>query len=144
MSEGSSNLGERIKILRENKNRTQTELGKVLNLPKQSVSRIEKGRRKVSSKELDKISKFFNIPSIFILKDGWINNEYQNINTNERSVRLPQFVESFLDGLEQFFDNSLDHHSGFTYDDVKGIIRDTTKALKDISEQYEGKDRWTQ
>ena len=136
MSEGYNNLGDSIKILREKNDCTQTELGKVLNLPKQSISRIEKGRRKVSPKELDKISKFFNIPSIFILKDGWINNENQNINTNGRSVRLPQFVESFLGGLEQFFDNSLDHHGGFIYDDIKEIVENTEEALEDILKQF--------
>ena len=60
-----NNIGERIKKLRDRNNCTQTELGKILNLPKQSISRIEKGRRSVSPEEIDKISKLFNIPSIF-------------------------------------------------------------------------------
>ena len=141
MSEGYSNLGDRVKILRDKNDLTQTDLGKVLNLPKQSISRIEKGRRKVSPKELVKISKLFNIPSIFILKDGWIENEYRDTSTNSRVVRLPQFVESFLDGLEQFFENSLDRPSGFNYDDIKEITENTIEALKDILEEYKGQDK---
>ena len=141
MSEGYGNLGYRIKILREKNALTQTELGKVLNLPKQSISRIEKGRRKVSPKELVKISKLFNIPSIFILKDGWIENEYRDISSNRWGVRLPQFVESFLEGLEKFFENSLDRHSGFNSDDIKEIIENTKKALEDILKQYKDQDK---
>ena len=141
MSEDYNNLGDRVKILREKNDCTQTELGKVLNLPKQSISRIEKGRRKVSPKELDKISKLFNIPSIFILKDGWIDNEYGNTSTNRGSVKLPQFVESFLDGLEQFFNNSLNRHNGFNSDDIKEIIENTTGALEYILKQYKDQDR---
>jgi len=141
MSEGYSNLGDRVKILREKNDLTQTELGKVLKLPKQSISRIEKGRRKVSPKELIKISKLFNIPSIFILKDGWIENEYRDIGSNRWGVRLPQFVENFLEGLEKFFENSLDRHSGFNSDDIKEIIENTKKALEDILKQYKDQDK---
>ena len=133
MSEGYSNLGDRVKILREKNNRTQTQLGKVLNLPKQSISRIEKGRRKVSPKELDKISKYFDIPSIFIQKEGWIDNEHRN--------RLPSFVGSFINGLEQFIENSLDYRSGFTYDDIKEIIENTKEALEDILKQYKDQEK---
>lgn len=141
MIEGYNNLGKRIKILREKNNRTQTELGKVLNLPKQSISRIEKGRRKVSPKELDKISKYFDIPSIFISKDGWIDNEHRNTSTNSLSIRLPQFVESFLNGLEQFFENSLNYPGGFTYDDIKEIVENTEEALEDILKQYKDQEK---
>ena len=133
MSEGYNNLGDRVKILREKNNRTQTQLGKVLNLPKQSISRIEKGRRKVSPKELDKISKYFDIPSIFIQKEGWIDNEHRN--------RLPSFVGSFINGLEQFIENSLDYRSGFTYDDIKEIIENTKEALEDILKQYKDQEK---
>ena len=134
MSEGYNNLGDSIKILREKNNRTQTELGKLLNLPKQSISRIEKGRRKVSQKELDKISKYFDIPSIFIQKEGWIDNEHRN--------RLPSFVGSFINGLEQFIENSLDYRSGFTYDDIKEIIEKTKEELEDILKQYKDQEKW--
>ena len=142
MSKGYNYLGDRIKKLREINDYTQTELGKVLNLPKQSISRIEKGRRKISPEELEKISKFFHTPSIFILKEGWIDNEYEDSRPKNRwGIRVPQFIEDFLEGLGDYFEYSLDYNKRFDSKTIKKIIRDTTKALKDISEQYENKDK---
>lgn len=139
MIEGYDFIGERIRKLRYINNCTQEELGKVLNLPKQLISRIEKGKRRVSSQELDKISKFFHIPTIFILKEGWIDETYKDsIPNNKWDISVPSFVEDFLNGLEEYFDNSL-YYRRFNLRTVKKIIIDTIKALNDISKEYDKK-----
>lgn len=139
MSKSYDFLGERIKKLRYIYNCTQEELGNVLNLPKQLISRIEKGKRRVSSQELDKISKFFHIPTIFILREGWIDETYkESIPDNKWNISVPSFVEDFLNGLEEYFDNSLDYRR-FNLRTVKEIIRDTIKALNEISKEYDKK-----
>jgi DNA-binding XRE family transcriptional regulator len=54
--------GTYMKIYRENKNMTQTELGKALGgLPRQHVSNMENGVRPISKKTALKLSKLFDI-----------------------------------------------------------------------------------
>jgi len=137
MSKNYDFLGERIRKLRHINNCTQEELGKVLNLPKQSISRIEKGKRRVSSQELEEISKFFKTPDIFILKEGWIDETYKDsIPDNKWDISIPSFVENFLYGLEEYLDSSLSYKR-FNLRTAKKIIKGTIKALNEISQEYD-------
>lgn len=54
--------GTYMKIYRENKNMTQTELGKALGgLPRQHISNMENGVRPISKKTALRLSKLFNV-----------------------------------------------------------------------------------
>ena len=139
MSKGYDFLGEKIKKLRAINNRSQEELGEALKLPKQSISRIEKGNRKVSTKELDKIADFFNIPTMFFLEDGWIDNIYErNLPKNRWGINIPLNAEYFIEGLEEYF-NYLDDTGQLNYKEVRKIIMGTNKALNKLLIEYKEK-----
>jgi len=54
--------GSYIKVFRQNRNMTQTELGKALGgLPRQHVSNMENGIRPISKKTAIKLSKLFDV-----------------------------------------------------------------------------------
>ena len=55
-------IGKKIKTLRKTKKITQKELGKLLGYSEAHISYIESGNRTISFKDLNKITKIFNIP----------------------------------------------------------------------------------
>lgn len=55
------NLGEKLKLLRTRRGITQGDLAQVLNLSKGQVSNLERGRRNLSLKQLEKICEFFKV-----------------------------------------------------------------------------------
>ena len=57
----------RIVDLRERVNMSQSELAKRLGIDKSSMNKIEKGTRKVSSEELDKIASIFDVSTDYLL-----------------------------------------------------------------------------
>jgi len=60
-------IGDRIKKLREREELSQEELARVLGIPRPAVTEIEKGRRRVSSDELVKLSKAFHVSVDYLL-----------------------------------------------------------------------------
>ena len=66
-------LGKKIKELRLEQNLSQRELGEALGFSNQTLSFWEIGQREPDVDALIKISKFFNVPSDYLL--GLIDNE---------------------------------------------------------------------
>lgn len=62
-----NNLAIRIVDLREKANMTQTELAKKMGFDKSTMSKVEKGTRKVSSDELRELSKIFDVSADYLL-----------------------------------------------------------------------------
>jgi len=140
MSKGYDFLGDRIRKLREINNCTQEELGKLLNLPKQSISRIEKGNRKISIEELDNIADFFNTAPIVILKDGLIDKKYEdNKPKNRWGFKVPYLADIFLDDLEEYFNRLLGMDKRFSFKNIKKDINETKRALDMLSKEYDKK-----
>ena len=100
-------LGERIKKLRNLAGYSQTELGKTLGVVKQTVSTIEKGQRKLTTEELQKIAKFLGAPLIVILDDN-LYKSYEKDKTpsmrNRWSIDVPFIIDDSIDALDQHFD----------------------------------------
>jgi len=140
MSKGYDFLGDRIRKLREINNCTQEELGKLLNLPKQSISRIEKGNRKISIEELDNIADFFGTAPIVILKDDLIDKKYEdNKPKNRWGFKVPDVVDFFLDDLEEYFNRLLDMDERFSFKNIKKDINETKRALDRLLKEYDNK-----
>ena len=55
----SRNIGKYLKEIREHKDMTQEELANMIDVGRDAIVRIEKGNRKVSFLELEKICKVF-------------------------------------------------------------------------------------
>ena len=81
----------RIINLRESKDWSQAELGRRLGVDKSVMNKIENGTRKVSTDELAKLSKIFNVSSDYLLNgdDGYKrewDNSFEEMNDKIRVV----------------------------------------------------------
>lgn len=82
-----------LKELRESKNLTQTELGKIFNLTQRQVSTYETGRNEPPYETLRMYAKYFNVSTDYILgltrdpEQHWIakNNIGNNSFNNNRN-----------------------------------------------------------
>lgn len=57
----------RIRDLREDKDLTQTEVGKILHKSQQGYSHIESGRAELKIEDLAKLCKFYNVSADYII-----------------------------------------------------------------------------
>jgi transcriptional regulator with XRE-family HTH domain len=113
-------VGSRIRRIRVLKDISQEELGKVLKLPKQAISAIEKGKRKLSIEELDKISTFFNEPM-----QAFIKEDYEFVHIIETPYgAIPVFIDDFLEQYRYAFKNIgiyKEHGKKFTEKLIRGM-----------------------
>lgn len=74
-------IGERIKLLREEKKLSQDDLGKIISISRLSVGNYERGDRKPDSDIIDKLCDYFDVSSDYLLGRSNIrknNFEYQD------------------------------------------------------------------
>ena len=62
-----SELGEKVKLLRKRRNLKQDDLAEVLGLSRSQISNLEKGRRNLSLKQLEKLCEYFKADMSFFL-----------------------------------------------------------------------------
>lgn len=60
-------LGEKIRLLREEKEMNQTELGKAVNMTQRRVSYIENDRYEPSVEDIQALCAFFNVSADYLL-----------------------------------------------------------------------------
>ena len=60
-------LGEKVKLLRKRRNLKQDDLAEVLGLSRSQISNLEKGRRTLSLKQLEKLCEYFKVDMSFFL-----------------------------------------------------------------------------
>ena len=65
-------LGEKIRLLREEKELNQTELGKAVNMTQRKVSYIENDKYEPSVEDIKAFCRFFNVSADYLL--GFPNN----------------------------------------------------------------------
>jgi transcriptional regulator with XRE-family HTH domain len=132
MSKKYDNLGERIKKLRILKKFSQEELGKVLNMPKQSVSRIEKSNRSVTDIEVKKIADFFEVPERYLLEEGWIEKKYKlpYYLRNKWKINVPKTIDDYIMETESQIDFLIDSEQISFLRSVEEDIKNSIKALK--------------
>lgn len=97
LTEYDKKVGERIRNFRIIDNVQQEDLGEHLNLPKQAISRMENGKRRITPEELDKTAKFFNVPIDMFLSDDY---RYTYIDNNEYGY-FPVYMTRFLNLYEK-------------------------------------------
>ena len=73
------NVGKNLKMLREQKNLTQEEVGKYLGIGRDAIVRIEKGVRKITIEELNGYSKLFSVDMDTILNNKTVENNVKGI-----------------------------------------------------------------
>ncbi|MBA7508764.1 hypothetical protein ES705_00697 [subsurface metagenome] len=93
LTEFDKKIGKKIRNYRITHDISQEALGKYLRLPKQAISRMENGKRRITIEELEKIALFFDEPIQLFLKD-----EYRYIYPKDFSdTSFPVFMTEFLD-----------------------------------------------
>jgi len=63
-------IGERIRMLRQRHNVSQTELGKELGITFQQIQKYERGVNHVSAARLQAIAEIFGVPVTFFFEEG--------------------------------------------------------------------------
>ena len=107
----NNTVGMKIRQIRAIKKITQEKLGKAIGLPKQAISLIEKGKRKISISEIAKISKFLETDFDFFLDSIEFkkNPEDSKIIYEIVNKKSGKIVDSF---------SFSDYKYGFTYSEV--------------------------
>ena len=62
-----SELGEKVKLLRNRRGLKQDDLGEVLKLSRSQISNLESGRRNLSVRQLEKLCEYFKIDMSYFL-----------------------------------------------------------------------------
>ena len=62
-----SELGEKVKLLRNRRGLKQDDLGEVLELSRSQISNLESGRRNLSLKQLEKLCEYFKVDMSYFL-----------------------------------------------------------------------------
>ena len=117
-------VGDKIRQIRTIRHVSQEELGKVVKLNKQAVSRIEKGIRRVSYSELIKIAEFLKEP-IETFTEREI--KFKLIHQKNSVVAIPKFAIDFLNDYREFIKKE-----ELTPDSVRLIYDEITITMNSI------------
>ena len=111
--------GERLKRLRKEKKLTQTELGKIINVTKVSISGYESGDRTPDTDNLRRLSDFFGVSSDYLLGRTDNPNQIDYINSNEEDEKIMLIKRITRDFPE--VDLMFDDMKSFTAEDMKDL-----------------------
>jgi transcriptional regulator with XRE-family HTH domain len=100
MLEEDIEIGNKIRQFRVMKHYSQEQLSKVVELNKQSISRIENGLRRVSHSELSKIAEFLGEP-VEVFTEREVKNKL--IQLEKAYTAIPKFAVDFLNDYKLFF-----------------------------------------
>lgn len=130
-------LGDKIKILRENKKITQQELANKLNIAQSTIGMIEGNKRPAGRKTLMKLADFFGVTLDYLISD---DEQIENIDEikKERDYSLSIKEQENIDGeakkiideLSMSFSKNKDSLSEDDYFAVETAIRTTLEAIK--------------
>jgi len=99
LKEFDKKVGKNVRNYRVTHDKSQQELGKYLGLPKQAISRMEKGKRRITIEELEKIALFFDEPIQLFLKDEYKYIHPRDTNYGVFPVYMSEFLDDYVKGL---------------------------------------------
>lgn len=79
-------VGEKIKQLRKDNKITQTELGKILNVEKSTISMYENNNTQPPIQTLSTIAKYFNVTTDYLLGNETKNKEQNSQDKDEKDI----------------------------------------------------------
>lgn len=127
-----ASLGERIRLLREEKEMTGEQLGKKLNVSKQSISKWENGTSSPDIETIRKIASIFNTTVDFISGNSDIRNPYENHERISESINDDKELLEFWEVLKEREDLQLmfKQTKNMSPKDIRQIIK-IIKAIED-------------
>ena len=120
-------FAERLKLLREDINLNQSELAKILNISRQSVSNYENGARFPNDEKLIlRIARFFGVSVDYLLGATNIRNYYSNSQDENKNMNIKEiscnYTASKSEALENLF-YEVDDLSTEVIDKITAAIR---------------------
>jgi transcriptional regulator with XRE-family HTH domain len=132
LKEFDAKVGKRLRDYRITNDIPQEKLAKYLGLPKQAISKMEKGKRRMNIDELEKIALFFDKPMKFFIQD-----EYKFINPEDTPygvfpIYMSNFFEDYREGrsINAGKNNHTDRCTKKFIDAIKLIRREDINNLK--------------
>lgn len=104
-------LGDKLKALREEKNLTQANLAKLLNISPSTIGMWEQNRRSPDNEALNKIADFFNVSSDYLL--GRTN--LQTSNTKDEIKLTEKDKKNIQKDLKNIMDDYREQKDGTKY-----------------------------
>lgn len=117
------NFGEKLKMLREEKDLTQNDLAKHLNVSKANISRYELGSRQPNIDTIIIIAEFFNISLDWLLGRSIIKN-FSSVNNEPRNFKTDDLeLLEYIKGTEYIYE---------MINDIKAAPESRVKILASI------------
>ncbi|HDT6579513.1 TPA: helix-turn-helix transcriptional regulator [Bacillus cereus] len=104
-------FGQRLKDLRREKKLTQQDIADVLGIEKSNISRFESGKQSLSSENIIKTAKYFNVSVDYILGIS----DYKTINKKKEEqipkdvVKLMKKINTLSPEKRQLIENLIDN-----------------------------------
>ena len=129
--------GERLKFLRNKKKLTQKELSEATGIKQATISRYEKDEFKPASDALIILSKYFNVPSEWILN----GNGFSELEEEYKSTQVHKEKFKELEGLKYLDGSKVDSRDKHKIIDiVDGAIGDLMFNQTDVYSEFNDED----
>ena len=99
LTEFDKKIGKKVRNYRITHDISQESLGKYLRLPKQAISRMENGKRRITIEDLEKIALLFDEPIQLFLKDEYRYIFPQDFDGISFPVFMAEFLEEYIKAL---------------------------------------------
>lgn len=139
LTEFDKKFGKKVRNYRITHDISQEALGKYLRLPKQAISRMENGKRRITIEELEKIALFFDEPIQLFLKDEYKYTYPFDTAYGALPVYMAEFLDDYAKGLKiHAGKNNLTHK--FTKRFINAI-KDTNYTIRSHQKSMEKHER---
>lgn len=109
-------IGERVKILRNEKGLNQTEFGNKLNLKQTTIAGYERGHRGVMDRTIKDICRVFNVNYAWLV-DG-IGPMY-----SDNAIYLKEKIDIIMEGENEFYKSLVKQMLNLTDDELKVLYK---------------------
>lgn len=133
--------GEKIRQLRKDNKITQTELGKILNVEKSTISMYENNNTQPPSQTLALIAKYFNVTTDYLLGNE-TPPKFKPQLTDKDKKDIAKQVEDMLDGLDADNPISFQLDGNEIDDDTRELLRQSLQNALEFA-RLKAKEKFT-
>lgn len=133
--------GEKIRQLRKDNKITQTELGKILNVEKSTISMYENNNTQPPSQTLALIAKYFNVSTDYLLGNE-TPPKFKPQLTDKDKKDIAKQVEDMLDGLDADNPISFQLDGNEIDDDTRELLRQSLQNALEFA-RLKAKEKFT-